>query len=133
MRRRDWLPRLLEYVESVRASPYHPVTHNCALFVAGAIRAMRDDDPVKQLGVELRSVGDIDATLERYGGVRGVCDTYLGPARAPLLASRGDVVVKKGLGGDTLGLCMGPHALFLSEDGLQARDLAECENCWRVE
>ena len=124
---------MLEYVEATRAAPFHPVTHNCALFVAGAIRAMRDDDPVKQLGVELRSAEDVSEVLERYGGVRGVCESYLGPKCAPLLASRGDVVIKKGVGGDTLGLCMGPHALFLSETGLQARDLKECEGCWRVE
>lgn len=125
------LSGLLRYVESVRKRPYDPVAHNCALFAAGAVKALRGDDPLTELGLKIESQQDVDRALSA-GGVRAWADKYLGPMQPPLLARRGDVVVKRGRAGDTLGVCMGTHALFLAEDGLQRRGLAECEGCWRV-
>lgn len=132
MRKDDWLPRLLAYVEAVRAKPYNAVAHNCALFVAGAIREMRGDDPVSSLGVRLSSERDVVEVLSARGGVKGLADEYLGQMLPPLRARRGDVVIKDGDGGDTLGLCMGTHALFLGLGGLQRRALKDCAGCWEV-
>lgn len=132
MRHRDWLPRLLNYVESVRKIPFDPVRHNCGLFVAGAIREMLGDDPVRRLGLELDSERDIARALINGGGLKGLFSQYAGEMLPPRLARRGDAVIKKGVDGDTLGICMGTHALFLAEDGLQKRELTECEGCWRI-
>ena len=133
MRRDDWLPRLLAYTESVRGVPYEPVKHNCALFVAGAVKEMREDDPVSGLGLNLESLRDVVEALNKFGGVAGICKSYLGEMRPPLQARRGDVVIKPGIDGDTIGICMGTHALFLGPDGLQPRNLNECSGSWRVE
>lgn len=132
MRRADWAKRLFDYLEAVRSKPFSITTHNCALFVAGAIQAMRDTDPVAELGIKLESERDVVNALAR-GGVRGLATEYLGEMRPPLKARRGDVVIKAGTDGETLGVCAGTHALFLCSDGLQTRDLAECEGCWWVE
>ena len=133
MRRQDWLGRLLEYVEEIRQSPYDPVKHNCALFVNGAVQQMTDEAPAERMGLTVSSLRDVAEVLDRYGGVRGLCEAAFGAALQPLLARRGDVVIKEGTEGETLGVCMGQHALFLGPDGLQPRKLSECLNCWRVE
>ena len=134
MRRDDWLPRLLAYTESVRAVPYEPVKHNCALFVAGAVKEMREDDPVSGLGVTLESLRDVVEALNKFGGVAGICRAYFNSEMLPAIqARRGDVVIKPGIDGDTIGICMGTHALFLGPDGLQVRGLDECSGSWRVE
>lgn len=133
MRRADWAKRLFDYLEAVRSKPFSLASHNCALFVAGAIKEMRDTDPVAELGIKLETERDVVRALAGHGGVRGLATEYLGEMRPPLRARRGDVVIKAGDGGETLGICAGTHALFLCVDGLQARDLAECEGCWWVE
>lgn len=133
MRREDWLPQLLAYVESVRKEPYDPVRHNCALFVSGAVAAITGQSPKDALGIQINSEQDVEQTLQRFGGVRGICEEYIGPMLPPKLAGRGDVVIRKGLGGETLGVCMGAHALFLCPSGLQPRELTDCDGCWKVE
>lgn len=133
MRREDWLQQLLSHIESVRKSPYDPVKHNCALFVSGAIQAMTGESPQERLGVQINSLRDVAETLQRFGGVRGLCEQSIGQMQPPLKARRGDVVIKEGADGETLGICMGTHALFLCPAGLQPRDLNECDGCWAVE
>lgn len=133
MRRADWLPRLLEYVEAVRLRPFDPVAHNCALFVAGAVEAVTGSDPRAELGLNIATQRDVIEALIRYGGVRGLATASFGPVQARLLARRGDVMVRQGIDGDTLGVCMGDHALFLGPDGLQVRQLDECDASWSVE
>lgn len=133
MRAHGWELRLHRYVESVRQRPYAPVAHNCALFAAGAVEAVTGANPQNDLGITLESERDVLEALVRYGGVGGLATAVLGDMRPRLHARRGDVVVKPGEDGDTLGVCMGDHALFLGPDGLQPRALSECLGCWRVE
>lgn len=132
MRQDDRVKNIARYVESIRSTPFDPVTHNCALFAAGAVAAATGKDPVVELGIELHSEHDVAQVLERFGGVRGICEKYLGEMRAPLLAKRGDVVIKPGINGDTIGVCMGDHAMFLGPNGLQPRKLSECFGSWQV-
>lgn len=126
----DWLPRLWRYIESVRETPYHPVTHNCALFVAGAVEAVRGENPATAHA--LRSEADVEAVLRRYGGLRGLATFYFGEPAPPLAARRGDVLIADGPNGDTLGVCAGDHGLFVFDDGLHPKKLKECLASWRV-
>lgn len=132
MRHDDRVKNLEQYVTQVRAVPFDPVTHNCALFAAGAITAATGKSPVADMGITLKSQRDVVGVLARFGGVRGLAEHYLGEMRAPLQARRGDVVIKPGTEGETLGVCMGDHALFLGPDGLQVRKLSECVGSWAV-
>lgn len=132
MRRDDRVKNIAEYVVSVRSRPFDPVTNNCALFAAGAITAATGKNPVADMGIVLNSQRDVVDVLARFGGVKGLAEHYLGPMRATLQASRGDLVIKPGIDGDTLGVCMGDHALFLGPDGLQVRQLSECFGSWAV-
>jgi len=43
----DWRPRLVSFVNSVRARPFAYGTHDCALFAAGAVEAMTGVDLAK--------------------------------------------------------------------------------------
>lgn len=134
MRRNDWANRLVAYIEAIRRRPYDLVEHNCVLFAAGAVKAMCDKDPQREMGIEIGSARDVAKTLDDYDGPRGLATKYLGHEMKPrLLARRGDVVVRPGTDGDSLGICMGDHALFLTVDGLQDRPLADCDGCWSVE
>ena len=133
MRREDWTSRLHGYIEATRHQPYDPVKHNCALFAAGAVKAVLGADPQAELGLNPKSLREVLEVLNAHGGVKGLATKYLGhEMRAPLMARRGDVVVRPGTDGDTLGICMGDHALFLTVDGLQPRPLKECDGCWGV-
>lgn len=132
MRRDDRVKKLAEYVAQIRSMPFDPVKHNCALFVAGAITAATGKSPVADMGITLKSQRDVLDVLARFGGVRGLASHYLGDMRAPLQARRGDVVIKPGIDGETLGVCMGDHAMFLGPDGLQVRQLSECSGSWAV-
>jgi len=132
-----WLDRLHAYVEDVRHRPYEAVRHNCALFAAGGIQAITGLDPVAELGMARPGSELAVARLLRdAGGVEGLAARFFGRAAdGPLTARRGDVVIKPGEAGNTLGICMGDHALFLTRDRarpLQARRLDECAGSWRV-
>ena len=129
----DWLDRLHAYVENVRHQPFNIIEHSCALFAAGCIEAVSGERADQVLGVSVRSERDVLRVLEQFAGVKGLAQRYFGsPMRPPRTARRGDVVIRPGEHGDTLGVCMGDHALFLSRDGLQPRRLRECAGCWRV-
>ena len=132
-RRLDWLERLQAYIEACRNRPHHMLEFNCAFFAAGAVEAVTGENPVATLRVEVASLRDVAEALKQNDGVGGLARKYFGrDMLPPLLAHRGDVVIKEGTDGDTLGVCVGDHALFLTEDGLQRRDLLECRGCWAV-
>jgi hypothetical protein len=132
-RKADWPECLHRYLQDVWRLPFEPVQHNCAMFVRGAIMAMTDHDPLDDLGIELpRSAADVGRVLTHFRGVRGLADACLGSRQPVRMARRGDVVLRNADGTDTLGICIGEHAVFLSEDGAQARLLSECEIGWRV-
>lgn len=133
-RLQDWPERLHAYIAAVRRQPYHALRHNCAMFVRGALSAMTGHDPIATLGIALpQTASQMSDVLDRYGGVAGLADAYLGCRLPAALAARGDIVLKHGDGGNTLGVCVGDHALFLTADGLQSRHLTECIASWRVE
>lgn len=129
----DRLNALYAYVQEVRDRPYEPVRHNCALFAAGALKIFTDRDFVAELGITLESERDMLRVLAEHDGLRGLVTYCIGSEmQPPLLARRGDLMLKEGENGETVGVCMGDHALFLGPDGLQRRELMECLGCWRV-
>lgn len=135
MRRDDWADRLFKYVEVCRARPMHAVEFNCVLFAAGAVKVMTDIDPVAMFGVEIKSERDVARVLVEHDGVRGLAAKFFGTDEllAPLQVRRGDVVIKDGVDGETLGICVGDHCLFVTDDGLQRRALLEVKGGWHVE
>ncbi len=129
-----WPERLLDYIEFVRHRKHDLLDFNCAFYAAGAVLAITGIDAVEALGVKIEKRGDVATVLDKFGGARGLAQAFFGapPLSAPLLARRGDIVIKDGQDGETLGVCVGDHALFLGDDGLQRRELRECFGVWRV-
>lgn len=125
-----WEDALADYLAEVRDRPHSYATHHCLLFVAGAVKA--------ETGVDL-AAGHRRKFKTQAGSVRylrslgfrsaeAFVDSLL-PEVAPAFAHRGDVVI----GEDGIpGLCMGDHALFVSEAGLGRAPLGHWVKAWRV-
>lgn len=127
MRHQDWFAPLVEYLAGASAATFNPGTHDCALFAAGAVRAMTGTD----FAAEYRG---------RYttlrGGVRvlrkaGYRD-HIDLARSCLLVtespSPGDLaVVALDDGSRALGVVQGTQVYLLRSTGLCLVPLAAAE------
>jgi hypothetical protein len=132
-RRSDWLERLTAYIEDVRLKPFDYTENHCGVFASTAVKLMTDEDPLVAIGVQFEDVSDYVDFMKDPQHPRKVVSKFLGyDALPPLLAFRGDVVVREGTHGDSLGICIDDRAAFLGENGLQFRALSECEGCWHI-
>ena len=118
-RRPDWRPRLVAYIEEVRARPFSYGSHDCALFAAGAVEAVTGDD----LAVAWRgNYGSLKEGLTRLQEVGAadhlaVVSSFLEPVQ-PAFAQVGDIAVLVAPGIPALGIFEGEMILVLREDGL---------------
>lgn len=129
-RRPDWRPRLVAYLEEVRARPFSYGTHDCALFVAGAVEAMtgfdaaagfRDQYDSLKGGLKLLTKGDHVALVGRL------------LEEAPVaFAQVGDIAVIGEIGVPALGLFEGETILVLRDEGLAHMPRAAATRSFRV-
>lgn len=125
----DWEARLGAYLSTPGRDQFEWGANDCALFSCGAVEAMTGDHPFPEfLGVytdregaarALRDLGE--GTLYRTFGSRF-------PNCENAFAQRGDIVWAQG----ALGICLGPFALFLSDDGFERVPRAQFEDAWRI-
>jgi hypothetical protein len=125
-----WEDALADYLASVRDRPHAYGRHDCLLFVAGAVKAETGTDLARGHHRKYKSQAGSVRYLRSLGfrSAEAMIDSLL-PKLAPAFAHRGDVV----MGEDGIpGLCMGDHALFVSEDGLGRAPLGHWVKAWRV-
>ena len=125
----DWRPRLVAYLEEVRARPFGYGSHDCALFAAGAVMAMTGTD----LASDYRG---------RYGslkeGLKLAGTSHLRILRQHFeevptaFAGVGDLAMIGEIGFPALGIFEGEHILVLREDGLGLMPRAAATQAWRV-
>lgn len=125
-----WRPRLVAYLEAVRARPFAYGSHDCALFVAGAVEAMTGFDAAAGFrerydslkgGLKLLSKGDHVALVGR-----------LLEEITPAFAQVGDVAVIGEIGIPALGLFDGETILVLRDEGLGRMPREAATQAFRV-
>lgn len=132
-RRSTWEADLAAYIAEVRTRPYVYGEHDCGLFVAGAVLAMTGEDPGAPFrGQYTNEIGCAKA-LKKFGAgdLESTLDSLFEPC-PPGFARRGDLVWS----GDAVGVCFGPYALFVGQEGehegLVRVPRAEWSRAWRV-
>ena len=129
----DWRARLGAYVEGARRAPFTYGRLDCALFAAGAVRAMTGGD----LGEGLRGTYESFAGGVRALRQRGYMD-HLDMARAhfpeiaPCFAQVGDLAVVGVADGDARGVVQGARIFFMSAEGLVTVDLLAARTAFKV-
>lgn len=125
----DWRPRLVAYLETVRARRFSYGQHDCALFAADAVQAMTGTD----LAADFRGRYDsLKASLKLVrGGHLAILHQHF-EAIPPAFAGVGDLALIGEVGFPALGLFEGQHILVLREDGLGLMPRAAATSAFRV-
>lgn len=110
----DWEDRLRTYLDRVAEDPFRWGQHDCALFAAGAIKAMTGFDPAADLrGTYSTKTGALEALREHCAGtLLRTAVHWLGAPKSIHQVKRGDIVMRDRF---TLGVCVGLHSYFVGE------------------
>lgn len=138
-RRNDWAERLARYLSTAARRRFEWGEHDCALFAAGAIQALREVDVANDLRTYRSEHGAARVLAANdCDGVEQIADKIAaeyGFEEIPVLrAQRGDVVVADLEAGPTLGVVdmTGRRAVFAAEKGLAHLELRYCRRAWRI-
>lgn len=128
-RREDYIARLYDYLNSVRGAPFRYGANDCALFTAGAVAAMTDEDPAAAFRGRYKTL---------IGGLRkireaGYADQVDFVARnfaeiPPREARAGDLILTDE---GALGVCVGDRLALAGETGLRFAPLSSIERAFR--
>lgn len=120
-RRADWSARLVAYLAQVARVAYHPGALDCALFAAGADKAMTGRDLAAEYRGKYASIEDGKALLAAAGfadHVEFVAAHF--EEVIPACAQVGDLAVVPGDGGLALGIVQGANVYTVNRGGLTA-------------
>lgn len=126
----DWRPRLVTFLEEVRTRPFAYGSHDCALFVAGAVAVMTGFDAAAGF-------------RGRYSTLTGGLKLITGADHVQMVrrlfdpvpsafAQVGDIAVIGEIGVPALGLFDGETILVLREDGLGRMPRSAATQAYRV-
>lgn len=130
----DWEERLSLYIDRVFDEPFCWGEHDCALFAAGAVKAMTGVDMAADFRGRYGSRREAAQALRAagYKTLHGAARHWLGKPKHPALAHRGDIVMRR----QALGVCFGRGAWFvgsiLGRSGLFDAPLNDCRAAWSV-
>jgi hypothetical protein len=132
MRYPDWQTRLAAYLAEVRDVPFAYGFNDCALFVAGAVKAMTGDDPARGLR-GYRTMAGGQKKLKDAGFADHVALAASLLPTIPLFeAMPGDVVAVKVEGGLALGIVQGRMIYLVTPEGLGLVPRSEAVRAFRV-
>lgn len=126
----DWPERLAEYLDGRRDVPFAWGKNDCATFAAGAVEAITGEP----LDIPHVDSATAYAHFERdHGPLDAIVDDTLGKRLpSPAFAQRGDVVLVKLDGRDSLGVCIGAEAAAPAADGMLTVPMSTAAAAWRV-
>lgn len=128
----DWQNRLADYVAGVAAMPFAWGIHDCALFTAGAVRAMTGRDLARGWrGYRSRGAGLRKLAAAGLEDPVALAASLL-PEIAPLAAMPGDVVAHATETGPALGILQGRGFYALTPTGLAILPRAGVLRAFRV-
>ena len=141
----DWSIRLQCYIESVHEKPFRYGKQDCCTFALGAIKAITGVDVKRKMKIryrdkeaarKIRAMLSIqsaqtegNAMTRAVGYVARVCGFV---EITPLEAQRGDLVLFRGILGDTAGICIGIKVIAPGANGLLADSISVVKRAWRI-
>jgi hypothetical protein len=129
----DWRPRLTAYLAETAGLGFRYGSNDCALFAAGAVRAMTGHDPAAAWrGTYTTLEGGLKRL--RKAGVQDHVDQVgrLFPPVAPAFAHVGDIAMIDAPEGRSLGVFVGDVIACLSPHGLGHIPRAAAALAWSV-
>ncbi|USJ24733.1 DUF6950 family protein [Ensifer adhaerens] len=134
----DWYPRLVDYVSRVRSLPFEYGQHDCALFAAGAVKAMTGKDPAAKLRGKYSTLAGGLKKLRRLGFANHAdfaASILPEVIEGPAFGQIGDIAaLDLGNGAWSLGLVQGSRIFVTQPDsaGLGTVDLLTASRLFRV-
>lgn len=130
----DWQDRLTTYLDRCRDEPFYWGKHDCALFAAGAVKAITGVDVAK--GVSGSYLSKLEAAeylrKTKRKTLHGAATKALGKSVHIAQAGLGDIVRWD----KALGVCVGKFSWFVGEingvDQLVSNPTLQCSAAWKV-
>lgn len=113
----DWEFRLIEYLKEVADRPFKRGEHDCAYFVAGAVKAITGNDPMTEFGSYTTLTGS--KRVLTNAGFDGLTDAIASMFEETDTPEPGDIVVFESPEGDAAGIFQGKIIFAVAEDGLR--------------
>lgn len=133
-RHKDWEARLIAYLTGVASKPFAAGQHDCALFTAGAVKAMTGTDHGSAWAGRYRSIRAGVRALKKAGHTDHVAlVASLLDEVAPAFALPGDVAVMEGAEGfGALGIVQGEGVYVLTETGMAIQPRSQMLRAFKV-
>jgi hypothetical protein len=109
-----WEESLSIYIANSREARFAWGSNDCALFAAGAVRAITGEDLAAEFAGQYSTVWEAGRWLKAHGyrTFKDAVIAKMGTPVHPAKAGRGDIVIK----GNALGVCVGKHCWFLGDE-----------------
>ena len=132
----NWPERLNQYIADCQQKQFSWGEFDCALFTAGAIKAMTGLDLIRKLDLNYHSVYGANLITKPFGGLLELANTVAKQCafskQKISLAKRGDAVTTQTQLGMALGICLGQHAAFPNQLGLIFKPTKNSACSWRI-
>lgn len=127
----DWHRRLIQLIESRKATPFAWGRIDCCLWAADAALAMTGIDHAHDLRGTYTTARGARSALRFIGGLDGA-GARAGPPIGPLFAATGDIGIVHDGERDVLAVCIGECWMVAIKTGLGTLPLAAARRAWRV-
>jgi hypothetical protein len=133
-RKPDWKIRLITYLGEAARKPFQPGKHDCALFAAGAVKAMTGKDFARGYRGRYRTLKGGLKTLQKAGFADHIALAASLLEDIPVsFAGPGDLAVIATPDGPALGVVQGEGIYLLTmDDRMGLRPMAEAIRAFRV-
>lgn len=133
-KRTDWRKHLVAYVSSINRAEFKPGQHDCALFAAGAVKAMTGENLAKSWQGKYRSLKRGKELLKERGFEDHIALAASFFEEVPaLMAQVGDIAVIEEDGEQALGVVQGAYIWVVrAESGLGRVFLSQAKRAFRV-
>ncbi len=123
-----WAPRLNQYLLDMQAVEFEMGVHDCCTFIAGAISVMMEDgmDYMSEFRGEYDSWETAAPFLDDK--LIAILTSKFGDPLPGCYGRKGDIAIYE----TSLGLVLGPRAIFLGANGLAYVKLSHLDKCFRV-
>jgi hypothetical protein len=129
-RRDNWPDLLAAYIEERRNAPFAWGSNDCCLFAADWIQIATGRDIAAQWRGSYTTALGARRALDEGGGIERLVEQEGGIRIQTGLAQRGDLVAQDFPVGIALGICVGPLAAFVSQNGIEFVPLSKA-SIWR--
>lgn len=129
----NWRSELFAFVEASVREPFAAGKNDCALFAAGAVRAMTGHDPAKGWRGKYRTLKTGKKRLKEagYSDLGEMAAAHF-PEVPPLMAQVGDIATIEGDEDPVLGIVQGAFIWVRMIDGIGSRPLTDAKRVFRV-